>query len=131
MTTAPHAIRAATRLPGEVLQPGAGPIDGEVYLPAEPDQLLWGYLPRTGDQPVARVRSGGTLTVDTLSHEGVLEDQGRDPVAWFGARGVPREQVLDDAVALARGYARHVRDFDADGPHVITGPVHVEGARPG
>jgi acetamidase/formamidase len=119
------------RLPGEVLQPGTGPIDGDVYLPSRPDEVLWGYLPRTTDAPVARIRSGQTITIDTVSHEGVLEDQGRDPVAWFAGHGVPREHVLDDAVAIAAGYDRHPRSFDADGPHVVTGPVYVEGARPG
>jgi acetamidase/formamidase len=132
-TAAPAAATPSnrTRLPGEVLQPGKGPIDGDVYLPSRPDQVLWGYLPRTTDAPVARVRSGRTITIDTVSHEGLLEDQGRDPVAWFGSKGVPREQVLTDAVAVAKGYSRHTRNFDADGPHVITGPVYVEGARPG
>ena len=114
-----------------MLQPGKGPIDGDVYLPSRTGQVYWGYLPRTTDAPVARVRSGRTLTVDTVSHEGLLEDQGRDPVAWFGSKGVPRDRVLTDAVAIAKGYARHRRDFDADGPHVITGPVYVEDARPG
>ena len=122
---------ARPRLPREVLQPGTGPIDGDVYLPSRPDEVLWGYLPRTTDAPVARVRSGRTVTVDTVSHEGLLEDQGRDPVAWFAGKGVPRDQVLDDAVAIAAGYARHRRDFDTDGPHVVTGPVYVEEACPG
>ncbi|MGY1621823.1 acetamidase/formamidase family protein [Geodermatophilus sp. SYSU D00965] len=130
-TAAPAAAQARTRLPGEVLQPGQGPIDGDVYLNSLPEQVLWGYLPRVGDAPVTRLRSGGTVTVDTVSHEGILEDQGRDPVAWFGGNGVPREQVLDDAVAIAAEYAKHPRDFDADGPHVVTGPVFVEGAQPG
>jgi acetamidase/formamidase len=96
-----------------------------------PEQVYWGYLPRVGDPAVLRVRSGSTVTIDTVSHEGILEDQGRDPVAWFGSKGVPRGQVLDDAVAIAREYDRHDRDFDADGPHVVTGPVYVEGAEPG
>ena len=120
-----------TRLPGEVLQPGKGPIDGEHYLPSIPDQVYWGYLPRVGDPAVIRVRSGSTITIDTVSHEGILEDQGRDPAAWFGSKGVSRAQVLDDAVAVAESYSRHSRDFDADGPHVVTGPVYVEGAEPG
>ena len=125
------APTARTRLPGEVLQPGTGPIDGQHYLPSLPEQVYWGFLPRVGDPAVLRVRSGSTVTIDTVSHEGVLEDQGRDPVAWFGSKGVPRGQVLDDAVAIAREYGRHGRDFDADGPHVVTGPVYVEGAEPG
>jgi acetamidase/formamidase len=123
--------RAGVRLPGEVLQPGTGPIDGDLYLPSRLDEVRWGYLPRTTDAPVVRMRSGQTITIDTVSHEGLLEDQGRDPAAWFAGHGVPRDQVLDDAVAIATGYDRHTRDFDADGPHVVTGPVHVEGARPG
>jgi acetamidase/formamidase len=132
-TAAPAAASGGgrARLPGQVLQPGTGPIDGDVYLPSRPEEVLWGYLPRTTDAPVARMRSGQTITIDTISHEGLLEDQGRDPAGWFGSKGVPRDQVLDDAVAVAAGYDRHTRDFDADGPHVITGPVHVEGARPG
>ena len=132
-TAGPAAATPAgrTRLPGQVLQPGEGPIDGEVYLPSQVDQVYWGYLPRVGDAPVARVRSGRTITIDTVSHEGILEDQGRDPVAWFAGKGVPRDQVLDDAVTIARSYRRHDRDFDADGPHVVTGPVYVEGAAPG
>jgi acetamidase/formamidase len=66
-----------------------------------------------------------------VSHEGLLEDQGRDPVAYFRSKGVSRDQVLDDAVAIAAKYSRHTRNFDLDGPHVVTGPVHVDGAEPG
>lgn len=132
-TAAPAAATPGhrPRLPGQVLQPGKGPIDGDVYLKSLPDQVLWGYLTRTSDTAVARVRSGRTITIDTVSHEGLLEDQGRDPVAWFGSKGVARENVLQDAVAIAKQYSRHPRNFDADGPHVVTGPVYVEGARPG
>ena len=39
--------------------------------------------------------------------------------------------MLDDAVAIAADYDRTPRDFDVDGPHVVTGPVYVEGAEPG
>ena len=73
--------------------------------------------------------SGAVVTFDTVSHEGILEDQGRDPVRYFGSQGVPPERVLDDAKAIAR--SRMVHDFAGDGPHVVTGPVAIEGARPG
>ncbi|WP_049578073.1 acetamidase/formamidase family protein [Streptomyces sp. SBT349] len=117
--------------PREVLQPRRGRIDGDHYLPSLPEQVRWGYLPAPDAEPVLSVRSGDTVTVDSLSHEGLLEDQGRDPVAWFGTHGVSRRDVLDDAVAIATDYDRTERDFDADGPHVITGPVAVRGAEPG
>ncbi|NYI04122.1 acetamidase/formamidase family protein [Allostreptomyces psammosilenae] len=117
--------------PREVLQPGSGPIHGQHYLSSLPEQVRWGYVPSVGSDPVLRIRSGQTVTVDSVSHEGLLEDQGRDPRAWFGRQGVPASQVLHDAVAIARDYRRTERDFDLDGPHVVTGPVYVEGAEPG
>ncbi|MEL7977568.1 acetamidase/formamidase family protein [Isoptericola sp. F-RaC21] len=116
---------------GGILQPGRGRIRGDHYLGSDVDDVLWGYVPSVHATAVTRVRSGRTITIDSVSHEGILEDQGRDPVAWFGERGVRRREVLDDAVAIAGGYDRTPRDFDADGPHVITGPVHVDGAEPG
>ncbi|MGF0115112.1 acetamidase/formamidase family protein [Promicromonospora sp. Marseille-Q5078] len=116
---------------GGILQPGRGRVRGDHYLGSDVDDVLWGYVPSVHATPVTRVRSGRTLTIDSVSHEGILEDQGRDPVAWFGEHGVRRREVLDDAVAIAAGYDRTTRSFDTDGPHVITGPVHVEGAEPG
>lgn len=123
--------RPSGRVPGEILQPGRGPIDGQHYLPSLTDQVRWGYVPATGSDPVLRIRSGDTVTVDTVSHEGILEDQGRDPVAYFGSHGVPAREVLADAIAIAAEYDRTTRDFDVDGPHVVTGPIQVDGAEPG
>ncbi|NQX27730.1 acetamidase/formamidase family protein [Microbacteriaceae bacterium VKM Ac-2854] len=98
------------------------------YLPATLDTVLWGRLPCASDRPVITVDPGAELTIDTLSHEGVLEDQGRDPRAFFGSHGVHPDGVLTDAVAVA---ASDLRDPAHDGPHVVTGPIAVRGARPG
>jgi acetamidase/formamidase len=110
------------------LQPGAGRIPGQHYLETTPRTALWGRLPSAADEPVLRIRPGDTVTVDTLSHEGILEDQGQDPVAYFGTHGVPKPDVLSDAVHIARDVAH---DPTVDGPHVVTGPIAVRGARPG
>lgn len=77
------------------------------------------------------MKSGETVTMDLVSHEGIMEDQGRDPVAYFGDKGVERPGVLQDAIDIAAEYSRTERDFAPDGPHVVTGPVFVEGAKPG
>ena len=114
-----------------ILQPGTGPVPGDHYLGSDPAEVLWGYVPNVHSSPALRVRSGDTVTIDTVSHEGILEDQGRDPVTYFGQKGIDRRGILDDAVAIASDYSRTTRDFDRDGPHVVTGPVFVEGARPG
>jgi acetamidase/formamidase len=88
----------------------------------------WGRLPVRGFEPVVTVASGTTLTVDTVSHEGLLEDQGRDPVAFFAGHGVAREDVLPEAVEMA---ATLDHDPEVDGPHLVMGPVEVPGAELG
>ncbi len=103
--------------------------DGGYYVPSTIHTVQWGVLPNRDRQPVLTVPSGSVVTFDTVSHEGVLEDQGRDPVGFFGSHGVAADEVLDDARAIAASGMAH--DFKADGPHVVTGPVAIEGAKPG
>src|SRR6478736_3740718 len=118
--------------PGQLapLETGAGPIRGSTYLPSTPEHVLWGRLPCAADEPVERVEPGTEVTFDTVSHEGILEDQGRDPQAFFASYDV--EHVLSDAIAIAATDAStHPRTFGVDGPHGVSRPVHVAGARPG
>ena len=117
----------------KVLQPlGDKPTklkDGRYYVPTTPETARWGSLPNAESKPVLTVPSGSVVIFDTVSHEGVLEDQGKDPVKFFGSHGVKPDQVLNDAKAIAASSLPH--DFVKDGPHVITGPVAVEGAKAG
>lgn len=108
----------------EAVQPGSDAAD---YLPADPSTVLWGRLPCAADVPVVTVLPGTVLTIDTVSHEGLLPDQGQDPLGFFAAEGVPAALVLRDAVRIAT----ERRHDPADGPHVVTGPIAVSGARPG
>ncbi|MCX6402147.1 MAG: acetamidase/formamidase family protein [Propionibacteriales bacterium] len=112
-----------------ILQPGTGPIRAASYLPADPDTVLWGRLPCAADDPVLTVDPGTEVTFDTISHEGILEDQGRDPRAFFARHGVAEDEVLADAVALASSAVAH--EPGPDGPHVASRPVRVAGARVG
>ena len=116
-------------IPGVVLQPGVGPIASRVYLPSIPVNVLWGRLPCETDIPVLTIPAGTDVTIDTISHEGILEDQGRDPRGFFRGFGVALDDVLEDAVELAA--SERPRDVAVDGPHVVTGPIFVEGAEPG
>ncbi|WP_238385153.1 acetamidase/formamidase family protein [Nesterenkonia muleiensis] len=113
-----------------ILQPGeALPDHTAHYLSAELEHIFWGRLPCGTDSPVLSIDPGESVVIDTISHEGILEDQGRDPRRYFASHGVEPEQVLEDAVALAA--SDHPRDPSADGPHVTTGPLYIDGARPG
>lgn len=104
-------------------------VTGDYYVKSTLDNISWGFLPNRDSEPILTVPSGSTVTFDTVSHEGILEDQGRDPVKYFGQYGVSSDMVLDDAKAIAASDDPH--DFLADGPHVVTGPIAVEGAEPG
>ena len=99
------------------------------YVPSTLETIKWGYLPNASDKPVLSVPSGSTVVFDTVSHEGILEDQGRDPVRYFGSHGVPASMVLRDAIAITGSSLPH--DFAKDGPHIVTGPVAIDGAEPG
>jgi acetamidase/formamidase len=110
--------------------PGASvKLKSDFYVPVTPDSIRWGYLPDNAAKPVLTVNSGATVTFDTLSHEGILEDQGRDPAKYFGGFGIPPVQVLSDAQAVTSSGLVH--DFAKDGPHIVIGPVAVENAQPG
>ena len=120
-------LAAAAAAPGRespVLQSGAGKVEGR-YLRSTPATVHWGALPGRESVPAATVESGAVVTVDTVSHEGILEDQGRDPVAYFARHGIAAGKVLDDAKAIAASALTHA------GPCVVSGPVAVRGAEPG
>lgn len=110
-----------------ILQPDTGDVPGEHYLRSTPATVMWGRLPCASDAPVLTIGSGETVTIDTVSHEGILDDHGTDPLAYFGSHGVPADAVLRDAVEIAASLTRGADD----GPHVVTGPIHVTDAAPG
>jgi hypothetical protein len=110
---------------GPILQPGRGTVRGH-YLRSTVDTVRWGELPNRSSEPALTVASGDVVTIDTVSHEGLLEDQGKNPATYFGDHGVARARVLEDAVAIAAG-----KEHSGPGPHIVTGPVAVRGAVPG
>lgn len=95
---------------------------------ATAEKVRWGTLPARSDDRIGVVRPGELFQIDTVSHEGLLEDQGRDPVAFFGAQGIHPEDVLQDAIDIAR---KVPHDQDTDGPHILNRPITVRGTRPG
>ena len=108
-----------------ILQPGVGPRLGR-YLRSTVDTVRWGELPNRTSTPVMSVASGSTVTIDTISHEGLLEDQGKNPVQYFGDHGVRSTDVLSDAQTIAT-----TKPHTGPGPHIVTGPIYVRGASPG
>ncbi|GHH68881.1 amidase [Streptomyces sulfonofaciens] len=94
------------------------------HLPSRPDTVAWGYMD-AALPPVLHVAPGDVVTIDTLSHQGMIN--GSDPAAFFGAHGIARGDVLQDAIDV---YAAKQPEPGMS-VHVLTGPVFVEGAEPG
>jgi acetamidase/formamidase len=96
----------------------------DVTLRSTPETVIWGYF--SADLPPAlTIKSGQTVKIDTLSHQGMTSKD--DPVTFFAAGGIPADQVLQDAVDVYHKVQR-VKGLSA---HVLTGPVYVEGAARG
>jgi acetamidase/formamidase len=96
----------------------------DATLRSTPQTVVWGYV--AADLPAAlTIKSGQTVKIDTVSHQGLLTKD--DPVTFFGAAGIPPDQVLQDATDIYRKVS-HVNGL---GAHVLTGPIYVEGAMPG
>jgi acetamidase/formamidase len=80
------------------------------FLPATPSTVHWGYFdPRLA--PVVTVASGDLVQIETLTHHA----------------GDAPDLLMDDGVAEV---FERVTDR-GPGPHLLTGPIAVEGARPG
>jgi acetamidase/formamidase len=88
------------------------------------ETVHWGYLWGAAE-PVAVVRPGDVISIDTVSHEGLMADQG-DPAGFFARAGIAPEAVLAQAVAI---YARV--QHSGLGPHIVSGPIWIDGAEPG
>lgn len=79
-------------------------------LKATVDTVKWGYFDNTWE-PVLHVESGDYVDVESLNHQS----------------GDAPDYLFDDAI-------KEIYDFNVGrhmGDHLITGPIHVEGAEPG
>ena len=97
----------------------------EHYVESTPENVIWGELFVPEDKPILEVKSGDIVTVETVSHEGILPDQG-DTIEFFTSAGIDEANILPDQLAVKEQIER-----TAPGPHVITGPIFVKGAEPG
>jgi acetamidase/formamidase len=117
-------------------QSGAGPgTQGRAATPttrvrSTPENVVFGSFP-IDRQPVARVRSGEVVRIDTLSHRGTTQQE--DPVTFLGARGVKPDEILQDVRNVWAARAAHSQGGPGGGGggHILTGPIFVEGAAPG
>lgn len=99
---------------------------GQTYeVKSTPENVIWGELFKPDSPPILTVQSGDRIVMETVSHEGILADQG-DTIEFLTAGGVAESDILPDQLAI-----KATVEKTGPGPHVITGPIYVEGAEPG
>ena len=81
------------------------------HLSANPETCQWGYFDATR-QPVLRVNSGDTVVIDTVT-------------------GAPEMISSDSGLSVPPELVEIHKRLRPEGPHMLTGPVYVDGARPG
>ncbi len=84
-----------------------------VKIDATAETVKWGFHDATS-APVASIESGGTVTIDTLTGE-----------PWDMPDAALGLEILPEQAGVHQNAER------GPGPHMVTGPVRVEGAMPG
>ncbi len=104
----------------------AAPQTVTLHVRSRPETVVWGEF-AIDRAPVATVRSGTIVAIDTLSHQGATQDE--DPVAFLGKLGVTPNEILPDV----RDFwgSRSSRPRDGRAGHILTGPIYVEDAEAG
>jgi acetamidase/formamidase len=102
-----------------------------------PENVTWGDFP-SDRPPVAVVRPGEIVRIDTLSHAGATQgaaqgaapgNEENHPVRYLAQFGVKPREVLKDVVDF--WLSGPTRPRAGRGGHILTGPIYVEGAEPG
>ena len=99
-----------------ILLVGLGTVAGQHRLKPTPKTVVWGYHDATAP-PVLTIRSGETVEIETamIASPEMLEEA-----------GVPPAQIPQSDRAIHREVKER-----GPGPHILTGPVYIEGAEPG
>lgn len=93
---------------------------------SSPENLSWGWFP-IDKEPVATIRSGQTVEIQTLTGAGLYQDF--HPVDELKSMGVPESEVLPDLIEFWQ--TRNSRPREGRASHLVTGPIYIEGAEPG
>ncbi len=121
LVTLAMALCASPRATAEATQTPA-----EHAVPSRPETVSWGWFP-LDKPPVLTIASGDTVRIDTLSHAGATQND--HPEVSLGELGIDPDQILPDVIDFWA--SREGRPREGRSGHIITGPIAIEGAKPG
>src|SRR5262249_58224271 len=74
------------------------PYNVDLHVRSTPETVAWGHLP-AGRAPVARVKPGQTVSIDTVSHQGINNNM--HPAQFFAAGSIAADEILPDALEIS------------------------------
>jgi acetamidase/formamidase len=99
-------------------------VQPDAILRSTPDTVLWGYI-AANLPPAVTIKSGQIIEIEALSHQGLTTNH--DPEKFFGAYGIPANEVLADAKTVFS----EVKRPKGASVHILTGPIYIEEAEAG
>jgi acetamidase/formamidase len=94
-----------------------------LHLPATPANTVDGFF-SADTPPVLKIKSGDIVEIDTVNAAGVRDD---DPEKFFRDNRIPLDlPAVQDILRI-----KHELKPSGFRAHLMTGPIYVEGARPG
>ena len=100
----------------------------DYFVASSPENVVWGGFP-IDFTPVLTMESGQTVRIDALSQSGATGTI--SPTEFFAQFGVPASEVLPDLEAFWKTIPNGGGSRIRYGPHILTGPVYINGAEPG
>lgn len=108
------ALPALATLIAILLAPAMAVAQGRTHtLKASPQTVHWGHF-SAALKPVLTIESGDRVTIETVTGP---------PLVW---QGVPLDKLPPELPQIWR----EVKDV-GPGPHILTGPIYINGANPG
>jgi len=109
-------LRVVTRGPS---QSWAATSQTSHTLAASPKTVHWGHYD-SRIAPVLRINPGDVVTITSVHGPAPV------PASLYAAGGIPSEQIPQ----ALKDIEREVKD-KGPGPHILTGPIYIDGAEPG
>jgi acetamidase/formamidase len=102
----------------------AAPIKPDHLIRSVPENLVWGYF-GADVPPVARIKDGDVAEIQTISTVGI--DQ-KDPEGFFKSQNLPIDEHAREIINALKSVPPEPSGIRG---HMLTGPIYIEGAKPG
>lgn len=91
---------------------------------SKPENMVWGYY-GADVPPIARVKDGDIVEIQTINTAGIDK---KEPEVFFKKNNLPVDEHAQDIIDIMKNVRPEPSGLKG---HMLTGPVFIEGAKPG